>query len=71
MIFAVQGNFLNTSALAFPWLHPAVAAVLVGARNVVELTADVEAARAAVPAGLWARLLDAGLLDPAVGSLSR
>jgi D-threo-aldose 1-dehydrogenase len=65
------GVDLLQAALAFPWLHPAVACVLVGTRSVAELTADVEAARAPVPAGLWAGLLDAGLLDPAVGALSR
>ena len=65
------GVDLLQAALAFPWLHPAVACVLVGTRSVAELTADVEAARAPLPAGLWAGLLDAGLLDPAVGALSR
>jgi D-threo-aldose 1-dehydrogenase len=63
------GVGLLQAALAFPWLHPAVASVLVGTRNVTELTADVEASRAPVPEGLWAVLLDAGLLDPAVGAL--
>jgi D-threo-aldose 1-dehydrogenase len=65
------GVDLLRAALAFPWLHPAVASVLVGARSVAELAADVEAARVPVPEGLWSGLLDAGLLDPAVASLSR
>jgi D-threo-aldose 1-dehydrogenase len=65
------GVDLLQAALMFPFLHPAVASVLVGARSVAELTADVEAARAPLPYGLWSTLLDAGLLDPAVGSLSR
>jgi D-threo-aldose 1-dehydrogenase len=64
------GVELLHAALAFPRLHPAVASVLVGARSVAELTEDVEAARTPVPAGLWAGLLDAGLLDPGVGALS-
>ena len=41
---AAAGVDLLRVALAFPWLHPAVATVLVGARSVAELTADVEAA---------------------------
>jgi D-threo-aldose 1-dehydrogenase len=65
------GVELLQAALAFPRVHPAVASVLVGARSVAELTEDVEAARSPVPDGLWSALLDAGLLDPAVRSLSR
>jgi D-threo-aldose 1-dehydrogenase len=64
------GVELLQAALAFPRLHPAVASVLVGTRSVAELTADVEAARAPVPGGLWAGLVGGGLLDPAVGALS-
>ncbi|TCO19707.1 D-threo-aldose 1-dehydrogenase [Kribbella steppae] len=57
---------LAAAALRFPVAHPRVCTVLVGARTVDELDVDLGLFDVDIPAGLWADLRHAGLLDPDV-----
>lgn len=50
------------AAIQFPFRHPAVAAVLVGARTAGEVTASAELLAHPVPERLWRSLTAAGLL---------
>jgi D-threo-aldose 1-dehydrogenase len=59
---AEHGTPVTAAALQFPLAHPAVRSVLTGPRSVAELTANVAAFRAGVPAALWPDLRDRGLL---------
>jgi len=47
---------IATAALAFPLRHPAVSAVVVGARSPEEISIAVEALAAPPPEDLWAEL---------------
>ncbi|WP_316781504.1 aldo/keto reductase [Streptomyces sasae] len=58
-----HGTTLPQAAMAFPMRHPAVAGIVVGMRSPEEVRHNVASFRAAVPEGLWADLLEAGLLD--------
>jgi D-threo-aldose 1-dehydrogenase len=61
-VCARHGVPLRSAALAFPFGHPAVTSVLVGARSAAEV-ADAAAMHATpVPAELWAELVAEGLL---------
>jgi aryl-alcohol dehydrogenase-like predicted oxidoreductase len=53
---------LPAAALAFPLMHPAVAAVAVGMRSPREVDEDVRHFTTDVPAGLWRDLVAAGLI---------
>ncbi|MEV4276514.1 aldo/keto reductase [Actinoplanes xinjiangensis] len=64
-ICADHGVELPAAALAFPLLHPAVAAVAVGMRSSHEVDEDVERFTTDIPAGLWRDLVAAGLLPAA------
>ncbi|MFS8197709.1 aldo/keto reductase [Streptomyces sp. CWNU-52B] len=57
-----HGTTLRAAALAFCAAHPAVAAVLVGARSPHELRDCAEQFGAPVPGSLWQELRDTGLL---------
>ncbi|MFI5843052.1 aldo/keto reductase [Catenuloplanes sp. NPDC051500] len=61
-ICADHGVPLPAAALAFPLLHPAVAAVAVGMRSPREVDEDLAYAATGVPAGLWPDLVAAGVL---------
>ena len=50
------------AALRFPLGHPAVAAVLAGARSSAEQARNLDMARQPIPADLWAELKAEGLL---------
>ncbi|HEY2818549.1 MAG TPA: aldo/keto reductase [Casimicrobiaceae bacterium] len=56
---------LQAAALQFPAAHPAVINVLVGARSVAELDADLAYARFPIPVEFWQTLRERGLIDPA------
>lgn len=61
-----HGVPLAAAAIQFPLRHPAVAAVVVGARSAAELEEDLRLFRWEVPAALWADLGGQGLVrDPA------
>ena len=53
---------LRAAALAFPFGHPAVTSVLVGARSAAEVTDAVACFERPVPEALWAELVATGLL---------
>ena len=61
-ICADHGVPLPAAALAFPLLHPAVAAVAVGMRSPREVDEDIERFTTDIPAGLWRDLVAAGFL---------
>jgi D-threo-aldose 1-dehydrogenase len=61
-VCARQGVPLRAAALAFPFGHPAVASVLVGARSAAEVEDAVACFERPVPAALWAELVATGLL---------
>jgi D-threo-aldose 1-dehydrogenase len=48
-----RGVSLTAAALQFALRHPAVSAVVVGARSVAEVRADAAAATAPIPDDLW------------------
>jgi D-threo-aldose 1-dehydrogenase len=60
-----NGVDLKAAAIQFPLRRPAVAAVLVGVRDVAELDADVAAFEAEIPPALWSIIApdDAGTLQ--------
>jgi D-threo-aldose 1-dehydrogenase len=55
---------LAAAALQFPLAHPAVAAVLTGARSADEIRENASLAQRPIPIELWAALAAEGLLDP-------
>jgi D-threo-aldose 1-dehydrogenase len=59
-----HGVDLPTAALAFPLRHPAVAAVVVGARNGAQVQGSVQRLQTPVPPELWQDLEDEGMLPP-------
>ncbi|MFI9155101.1 aldo/keto reductase [Streptomyces sp. NPDC053367] len=61
-VTARHGTTLRAAALAFCTAHPAVAAVLVGARTAHEVVDCAHQFAAPVPAGLWQELRETGLL---------
>jgi D-threo-aldose 1-dehydrogenase len=62
-VCARHGVPLRAAALAFPFGHPAVASVLVGARTAAEVQDAVAMVGRPVPAELWAELVAEGLLS--------
>jgi D-threo-aldose 1-dehydrogenase len=61
-----HGVALHNAAMQFPLAHPAVTAVLVGARSPGEVDAAAAALATPLPAALWADLRAAQLLHPDV-----
>lgn len=59
-----HGVPLAAAAIQYPVRHPAVAAVVVGARSAAEVAEDVRLFRWEVPDALWADLRAAGLVRP-------
>jgi D-threo-aldose 1-dehydrogenase len=53
----------GAAALQFPLAHPAVASVVAGQRSAEEVTSAIERLNARIPARLWARFKDVGLID--------
>ena len=64
-VCARHGVPIGAAALHFVLRHPAVTAVVAGARNAAEVTEDVRWLTAAVPEGLFAELAEAGLIPDA------
>jgi len=62
IICAAEGVDVGAAALQFPLAHPAVVSVIAGMRLPAEVSSAVSRARAPVPASLWRKLRDAGLL---------
>jgi D-threo-aldose 1-dehydrogenase len=61
-VCARHGTPLRAAALAFPFGHPAVTSVLVGARSAAEVQDAVACFEWPVPGELWAELAATGLL---------
>jgi D-threo-aldose 1-dehydrogenase len=57
-----HGVPLKAAALQFPLAHPAVVAVIPGARTPAEVDANVALMREPIPAAFWAELRETGLL---------
>jgi D-threo-aldose 1-dehydrogenase len=55
---------MKAAALQFPLAHPAVAAVIPGARSVSELEENFRLLREPIPADFWAELRQEGLIPP-------
>lgn len=55
---------LQAAALQFPAAHPAIVNVLVGARSLPELDANIAHAHFSIPADFWRALRDRQLIDP-------
>ncbi len=58
-----HGVALGSAAMAFPLAHPAVAAIIPGAARPEEITANLAAFAAAIPAAFWSDLKAKGLID--------
>lgn len=61
-VCAAEGVDVGAAALQFPLAHPAVVAVIAGMRSPAEASSAVARSRAPIPASLWHRLREAGLL---------
>jgi D-threo-aldose 1-dehydrogenase len=58
-----HGVTLPQAAMAFPLRHPVVAGIVVGMRTPAEVSANIAAFQAEIPAALWSDLRAEGLLD--------
>ncbi len=61
-VCARHGTPLKAAALQFPLAHPAVAAVIPGARSPEEVDENVQMAGFAIPSEFWAELREDGLI---------
>ena len=59
---AAEGVDVGAAALQFPLAHPAVVSVIAGMRSPAEVSSAVARSRAPIPASLWCKLREAGLL---------
>ncbi|MEA5126440.1 aldo/keto reductase [Xanthomonas floridensis] len=65
-LYAASAAFevdIGAAALQFPLAHPAVTTVVAGMRSVAEVQSAATRLQAPIPAALWQRLRDGGLLD--------
>lgn len=60
------GSSLKSAAIQFPLGHPAIVAVLTGARSVAELEENINLFRRPIPSPLWSDIRNEGLLDERV-----
>ncbi len=60
-----HGTPLKAAALQFPLAHPAVAAVIPGARSPEEVDENVQMFEVEIPAGFWSELREEGLIPDA------
>lgn len=63
-VCARHGVSVPQAAMAFVAAHPAVASVVVGARDAAQITRNAELFAKPVPAELWPALVESGLLRP-------
>src|SRR5206468_1050383 len=56
---------LQAAALQFPFGHPAVAAIIPGARSAAELLQNIAYFKQEIPGDFWAELKQLQLIDPA------
>jgi D-threo-aldose 1-dehydrogenase len=67
-ICAGYGVALPAAALQFPLGHPAVAAVVAGARTESELAANLQHMESPIPAEFWSAMIAAGILANGTGA---
>lgn len=60
---AAEGVDVGAAALQFPLAHSAVVSVIAGMRSPAEVASAVARSRAPIPASLWHKLREAGLLS--------
>jgi D-threo-aldose 1-dehydrogenase len=65
-VCSAHGVPLAAAAIQFPFGHPAVASVLVGARSAAQVREDADLFQWPIPDALWADLVSAGLLTEQV-----
>ena len=63
-----HGTTLPEAALAFPFRHPAVSSVVVGARSRAQVKSNLARYSATIPDSLWHDLASAGLLQAPVST---
>ena len=63
-VCTAHGVRLIDAAFRFPLLHPAVVSVVPGSQGRAEMESNLAAARAEIPAALWAALKAEGLMRP-------
>jgi D-threo-aldose 1-dehydrogenase len=63
-VCARYGVPLPAAALQFPFSHPAVAAVIPGARSAAEVRTNIEYLQTEIPGNLWEELRESGLIPP-------
>jgi D-threo-aldose 1-dehydrogenase len=63
-VCARYGVPLPAAALQFPFSHPAVAAVIPGARSAAEVRTNIEYLQTEIPGNLWEELRESGLIRP-------
>ncbi|OSP53958.1 pyridoxal 4-dehydrogenase [Pseudoruegeria sp. SK021] len=63
-VCTAHGVRLVDAAFQFPLMHPAVLSVIPGGQGLTEMSSNVRAAAAEIPAALWLDLKTAGLLHP-------
>ena len=61
-VCAAEGVDVGAAALQFPLAHAAVVSVIAGMRSPAEVASAVARTRAPIPASLWRKLREAGLL---------
>ena len=61
-VCAALGVDVGAAALQFPLAHPAVVSVIAGMRSAAEASSALARMRAPIPASLWRKLREAGLL---------
>jgi D-threo-aldose 1-dehydrogenase len=61
-VCAAEGVDVGAAALQFPLAHAAVVSVVAGMRTPAEVSSALARSRAPIPASLWRRLREAGLL---------
>ncbi|MGR3343473.1 MAG: aldo/keto reductase [Paracoccaceae bacterium] len=59
-----HGVRLNDAAFQFPLCHPCVLSIIPGGQSLAEMTSNISAASAKIPAKLWFALKDKGLMRP-------
>ncbi|WP_091105656.1 aldo/keto reductase [Nonomuraea pusilla] len=57
---------LKAAAAQFPFGHPAVSGLVIGARTAAEVQESVTMLHTPIPAEMWMELRSVGLLDPSV-----
>ena len=58
-----HGVTLSAAAIQFPFAHPAVNTMVVGADQLGQIDANIAALKAEIPSALWTDLKDENLLD--------